>query len=155
MRNVLGKVPKAEQQEVIDLIRSIFAQPDARLVREQFNRIADELEDRWPLAAQMLEDAETDLLAFSAYPVEHWKKLWSNNPLERLNREVRRRTDVVGIFPDRKAVIRLVGARLLEQHEDWISATKRYMSEESLVKARLRVVAAEPDEVAAELAIAI
>ncbi len=154
MRNILGKVPKSEQQEVIDLIRSIFAQPDARLVREQYNRIVDELEDRWPLAAQMLEDAETDLLAFSAYPVEHWKKLWSNNPLERLNREVRRRTDVVGIFPDREAVIRLVGARLLEQHEDWISATKRYMSEESLAKARMRVVTTEPDEVAAELAIA-
>jgi putative transposase len=139
MRNALSKVPKSEQKEVADRIRSIFAQPDARSVAEQFARVTTELEERWPPVSAMLEEAEGELLAFSAFPVEHWKKIWSNNPLERLHREVRRRTDVVGIFPERSALIRLAGAVLVEQNEEWISG-KRYMSTESLTRIQLSVV---------------
>ena len=153
MRNVLSKVPKSEQKEVADRIRSIFAQPDTRAVAEQYARITGELEDRWPQVAGMLEDAEGELLAFSVFPTEHWKKIWSNNPLERLHREVRRRTDVVSIFPDRAAVIRLAGAVLVEQNEDWITG-KRYMSRESITKARLDLVAGTATEQVQELAVA-
>lgn len=153
MRNVLSKVPKSEQKEVGDWIRTIFAQPDGGSVKRQFDRVAAELQDRWPQVTVMLEEAEGEILAFSTFPPEHWKKIWSNNPLERLNREVRRRTDVVGIFPDRPAVIRLGGAILVEQNEEWISG-KRYMSSESITKAQLNLVKGTSNEETEELAVA-
>src|SRR5215204_1268485 len=135
MRNLLTRVPKSAQSFVATMVRTIFAQPDAATVHEQHRRIVDQLATRFPEAAALLEEAATDLLAFTAFPKEHWRQLWSNNSLERLNKEIRRRTDVVGIFPDRGAVIRLVGAVLAEQNDEWAVASRRYLSIESLAKA--------------------
>ena len=132
--NLKTRVPKAAQDVVGSLVRSIFAQPDAASVGAQHARIVGELAERFPAAANLLADAGPSLLAFTAFPPEHWRQIWSNNPQERLNREVRRRTDVVGIFPNRAAIMRLVGAVLTEQHDEWAVA-RRYMSAESLTKA--------------------
>jgi len=139
VRNVLTKVPKATQSMVATLIRSIFEQPDHEQVLAQHVRVVEQLAERFADAAEMLTGAEGDILAFSSFPKEHWRQIWSNNPQERLNKEIRRRTDVVGIFPNRAAVIRLVGAVLAEQHDEWAVA-RRYMGVESLTKARLRVM---------------
>jgi putative transposase len=133
VRNLQTRIPKSAQSLVATLVRSIFAQPDAESVWEQHRRVCDQLAERFPAATDMLQDAAADLLAFTAMPKEHWRQLWSNNPLERLNREIRRRTDVVGIFPDRASIIRLVGAVLAEQHDEWAVA-RRYMSADSLTK---------------------
>jgi transposase-like protein len=147
MRNLLTRVPKAAQSFVATMVRTIFAQPDAETVLEQHARIVSQLETRFPEAAAMLEEVTPDLLAFTAFPKEHWRQVWSNNSLERLNKEIRRRTDVVGIFPDRASIIRLVGAVLAEQHDEWAVA-RRYMSAESIAKA-LADPALEPEEVTA------
>lgn len=101
------------------LVRTIFAQPSAEEVGAQLARVIDQLESRFPDVARMLEAAGPDIAAFASFPTEHWRQIWSNNPQERLNREIRRRSDVVGIFPDRSSVIRLVGAVLAEQHDEW------------------------------------
>jgi putative transposase len=116
------------------MVRTIFAQPDVESVHEQQLRIVAQLEGRFPEAAALLDEAGPEILAFSGFPKEHWRQLWSNNSLERLNKEIRRRTDVVGIFPDRAAIVRLVGALLAEQHDEWAVA-RRYMSAESIGKA--------------------
>lgn len=112
MRNALAKVPKEAQQMVGATIRTVFAQPDAESAHQQWRRVADGFRDRFSRLAGLMDEAEEDVLAYAAFPKEHWQKLWSNNPLERLNKEVKRRTQVVGIFPDEAAVIRLVGAIL-------------------------------------------
>ena len=125
--NLLTKVPKAAQNAVATLVRSIFAQPDAVSVRRQFRHVAEQLEERFPDATKKLEDAEEEILAFTAFPKSVWKQIWSNNPQERLNKEIKRRTDVVGIFPNRDAIIRLAGAVLAEQNDEW-AITRRYMS---------------------------
>ena len=135
MRNLLTRVPKSAQGFVATMVRTIFAQPDAQTVHEQHRRIVEQLEQRFPDAAALLEQAGPDLLAFTSFPKEHWRQLWSNNSLERLNKEIRRRTDVVGIFPDRAAIVRLVGALLAEQNDEWAVASRRYMSVESIAKA--------------------
>jgi len=147
MRNLLTRVPKSAQGFVATMVRTIFAQPDAATVREQHARIVDQLEARFPEAAALLAEAGPDLLAFTGFPKEHWRQLWSNNSLERLNKEIRRRTDVIGIFPNRPAVIRLVGAVLAEQNDEWAVA-RRYMSADSIAKA-LAPPADEPEEVIA------
>jgi len=134
MRNLLTRVPKSAQSFVATMVRSIFAQPDAETVLEQHARVVAQLEERFPDAAELLAKAAPDLLAFTGFPKEHWRQLWSNNSLERLNKEIRRRTDVVGIFPDRASIVRLVGAVLAEQHDEW-AVTRRYMSVESIAKA--------------------
>jgi transposase-like protein len=134
MRNLLTRVPKSAQSFVATMVRTIFAQPDAATVHEQHARIVDQLETRFPEAAALLAETAPDLLAFTALPKEHWRQLWSNNSLERLNKEIRRRTDVVGIFPDRAAIVRLVGALLAEQNDEWAVASRRYMSVESIAK---------------------
>ena len=115
MRNLLTRVPKAAQSMVGTLVRTIFAQSDATQVTAQFARVIDQLEDQFPAAAGFLIDAEADLLAVAGFPVEHRRQIWSNNNQERLNKELRRRTDVVGIFPNRPALIRLAGAVLAER----------------------------------------
>jgi putative transposase len=151
LRNLLTKVPKSAGPFVATLVRSIFAQPDASAVRAQFERVLEQLHDRFPGAAEMLADAGPDILAFTSFPQPHWKQIWSNNPQERLNKEIRRRTDVVGIFPDRPAVIRLIGMVLAEQHDEW-AVVRRYMSPDSLAKARLEVIEGDAvEEVSGEL----
>jgi putative transposase len=145
LRNRLCRVPKSAQGLVATLVRSIFAQPDAASTWAQHARIVAQLEGRFPAAAELLADAAGELLACTAFPKEHWRQIWSNNPQERLNKELRRRTDVVGIFPNRAAVLRLVGAVLGEQHDEWVVA-RRYMSAESLAKTRIRVIDGEPEQ---------
>jgi transposase-like protein len=147
MRNLLTRVPKSAQSFVATMVRTIFAQPDAETVREQHARIVDQLAARFPEAAALLDEAGPELLAFTSFPKEHWRQLWSNNSLERLNKEIRRRTDVVGIFPDRPSIVRLVGAVLAEQNDEWAVA-RRYMSADSITKA-LADPAEPPEEVIA------
>jgi transposase-like protein len=134
MRNLLTRVPKAAQPAVATLVRSIFAQPDAAQVRSQHERCVAQLAERFPAAAELLDEAGSDILAFTAVPKEVWRQVWSNNPLERLNREIRRRSDVVGIFPNRAAALRLVGALLAEQNDEWADSGRRYMSLEAIAK---------------------
>jgi len=129
MRNLLTKVPKSAQGLVATFVRTIFAQPDAESVRAQQARTVEQLQPRFKDAARMLAEAE-EILAFTAYPKEHWRQIWSNNPQERLNREIRRRTDVVGIFPHRASIVRLVGAVLCELNDDW-AVVRRYMTIEN------------------------
>jgi len=148
LRNLLTQVPKSAQTLVATLVRPIFMQPDSQAVWAQHARMVEQLEERFPAAAAMLAEAAPEVLAFVSFPKEHWRQIWSNNPQERLNKEVRRRTDV-GIFPDRAAVIRLVGAVLSEQHDEWAVA-RRYLSAESLSKAQTPA----PEEVLPELAAA-
>jgi putative transposase len=133
MRNALSLVPKATQQMVGATIRTVFAQPDAVSARHQWRRVVDGFRGRFAKLAELMEEAEEDVLAYATFPAEHWQKIWSNNPLERLNKEVKRRTNVVGIFPNEAAVIRLVGAVLSEQHDEW-QISKRYFSVGSLAK---------------------
>ena len=130
-RNLLTRVPKSAQPFVATLVRSIFDQPSAEEVWAQHARSVAQLQPRFPDAARMLADAADEILAFAAFPQQHWRKIRSNNPQERLNLEIRRRTDVVGIFPNRAAVLRLVGMVLSEQHDEW-AVGRRYLADESL-----------------------
>ena len=139
LRNLLTKVPKSAQPWVATMVRTIFDQPDAASVRDQYSRVVEAIEAKFRDAATHLDDAREDLLAFSVFPHEIWRQIWSNNPQERLNKEIRRRTDVVGIFPNRAAIIRLVGAVLAEQTDEW-TEQRRYMGIELLTKARLTLV---------------
>lgn len=134
MRNVLSKVPKASSEMVAAAVRTIFAQPDATHVRAQLDEVTRMLEAKFPEVAAMLADASEDLLAFTAFPQVHWRKIWSTNPLERLNGEIKRRTNVVGIFPNDAAIARLVTAVIVETHDEWAVAERRYLSEESMAK---------------------
>jgi putative transposase len=133
LRNLLTKVPKSAQPLVATLVRSIFAQPDAAQVIAQHERVVDQLAERFAAAAAHLAEAGPEILAFTSFPKEHWRQVWSTNPQERLNKEIRRRTDVVGTFPDRASVLRLVGAVLAETHDEWAD-TRRYMSVDALLR---------------------
>jgi putative transposase len=149
LRNLLTKVPRSAQPWVATMVRTIFDQPDAASVRAQFARVVEAIEARFPDAATHLDDARDDLLAFAAFPHEIWRQIWSNNPQERLNKEIRRRTDVVGIFPNRAAIIRLVGAVLAEQTDEW-TEQRRYMGIELLTKARLTLIDGQPADTTTE-----
>lgn len=133
MRNALCLVPKGAQQMVAATIRTVFFQPDPQSAQETWRKVADGFRGRWPKLAQLLDQAEPDVLAYLSFPQEHWRQIWSNNPQERLNKEVKRRTDVVGIFPNDAAIIRLVGSVLAEYHDEW-QVSRRYLSVESLAK---------------------
>lgn len=115
-------------------IRTIFAQPDDAAVIDQLDQIATKLGRQFPAVEAMLRDAQIDICAFAAFPQAHWRKIWSTNPLERVNKEIKRRTNVVGIFPNEAAVLRLAGAVLLEVHDEWAVTDRRYLSEGSMAK---------------------
>jgi transposase-like protein len=133
--NLMSATPKASWPWVKTLLHSVYDQPDAESVHAQFDRVIDTLTEKLPKVADHLEAARADVLAFTGFPKELWRQIWSNNPQERLNREIRRRTDVVGIFPDRDSLIRLVGAVLAEQHDEWIEG-RRYLGPDVLTRAR-------------------
>ena len=134
-RNLLTRVPKAAQPWVSTLVRTIFEQPGPDSVRAQHAHVVAALEAKLPAAAAHLDEARDDILAFTAFPYEVWRQIWPDNPQERLNKEIRRRTDVVGIFPGRDAIIRLVGAVLAEQNDEW-TESRRYMGLEALTACR-------------------
>lgn len=134
MRNVLARVPKASVEMVAAAIRTIFAQPDATHVRSQLAEVTAMLAPQFPDVAAMVTDAAEDLLAFTNFPQAHWRKIWSTNPLERLNGEIKRRTNVVGIFPNDASVARLITAVVVEAHDEWAVAERRYLSEGSMTK---------------------
>jgi putative transposase len=131
MRNVLAKVSKGHDEMVAATIRTIFAQPGQKEVRAQVDLVAGMLTGQFPAVAEMLLDAKTDLTAFADFPLPRGRKIWSTNPLERLNRKVKRRTDVVGIFPNPAALLRLSSCVLIEAHDEWQDSDRRYLSEES------------------------
>ncbi|MDN5805053.1 MAG: IS256 family transposase [Microlunatus sp.] len=133
--NLMSVTPKTSWPWVKALLHSVYDQPDAAAVNAQFDRVVDALTGKLPTVAEHLENARADILTFTSFPKEIWRQIWSNNPQERLNREIRRRTDVVGIFPNRSSIIRLVGAVLAEQHDEWIEG-RRYLGLDILTRAR-------------------
>ncbi len=130
-RNLLATVPKADSDMVSAAFRSIFALGDPDAVMARWDEVTDLFTPRLPKTAELMRNARDDVLAFRAFPKTHWRKTWSNNPLERLNKEIKRRSRVVGIFPNDPAVIRLIGAVLADQHDEW-AITRRYLSETSM-----------------------
>jgi putative transposase len=133
-RNLLALVPKSHQDMVAAVFRTIFAQPDADTVSSTWDQVRHQLAERFPKIGLLMDDAKTEVLAFTVFPRAHWVKVWSTNPLERLNKEVKRRARVVGIFPNEASVIRLVGAVLADTHDEWQAGDRRYLSEGSMAK---------------------
>lgn len=133
-RNLLARVPKGQQDMVAAAFRTIFVHTTAEDLDTTWDHVADTLGAKFPKVAELMHTAKADVLAFSTFPAEHWRKIWSTNPLERVNKEIKRRANVVGIFPNDAAVVRLVGAVLLETHEDWQIGDRRYFSEQSMAK---------------------
>ena len=144
MRNLLTRVPKSAEKLVATTVRTIFEQSSAAEVHARHERVVEQLCERFPEAAALLADAGPELLAFTAFPVQHWRQVWSNNPLERLNKEIRRRTNVVGIFPNRAAIVRLVGAVLAEQHDEWAEG-RRYLTMPQALPAAVAEVASSEE----------
>jgi len=134
IRNVLAHVPKAETEMVAAVFRTIFAQPDLGSMAKQWDKVRDDLTTRYPKIGPLMDTAKSEVLAFAIFPREHWRKIWSTNPLERLNKEIKRRSRVVGIFPNEAAVIRLIGAVLIDTHDEWQVDDRRYLSEASMAK---------------------
>ena len=131
-RNLLALVPKTHTDMVAAVFRTIFAQPDAKTVAATWDEVRDQLAARFPKIGPLMDEAKAEVLAFTAFPRSHWSKIWSTNPLERVNKEIKRRARVVGIFPNDAAVIRLVGAVLADMHDEWQSGDRRYLSEGSM-----------------------
>jgi putative transposase len=131
-RNLLALVPKTHTDMVAAVFRTIFAQPDAKTVAATWNEVRDQLAARFPKIGPLMDEAKTEVLAFTSFPRPHWSKVWSTNPLERVNKEIKRRARVVGIFPNDASVIRLVGAVLADMHDEWQSGERRYLSESSM-----------------------
>src|SRR5215218_8328447 len=131
-RNLLALVPKSHTDMVAAVFRTIFAQPDAATVAATWDEVRDQLAKSFPKIGPLMDEAKTEVLAFTAFPRAHWSKIWSTNPLERVNKEIKRRARVVGIFPNDAAVIRLVGAVLADMHDEWQSGDRRYLSEASM-----------------------
>jgi putative transposase len=132
VRNLLAHVPKSHADMVAAVFRTIFAQPDAAAVSKVWDEVRDQLAKSFPKVGPLMDDAKVEVLAFTAFPKAHWQKIWSTNPLERVNKEIKRRARVVGIFPNPAAVIRLVGAVLADMHDEWQAGDRRYLSEGSM-----------------------
>jgi transposase-like protein len=143
--NLMSVCPKGSWPWVKTLLHSVYDQPDSPAVHAQFDRLVETVAEKLPKVADHLEAARADVLAFTSFPKEIWRQLWSNNPNERLNREIRRRTDVVGIFPDRDSLIRLVGAVLAEQHDEWTEG-RRYLGLDVLSRSRMTVLTGPPND---------
>jgi putative transposase len=143
--NLMSATPKASWPWVKTLLHSVYDQPDADSVHAQYDRLIEAIAEKLPDVAGHLETARDDVLAFTSFPKEIWRQIWSNNPQERLNREIRRRTDVVGIFPARDALIRLVGAVLAEQHDEWTEG-RRYLGLDVLTRSRLTILTGQADD---------
>jgi len=133
MRNALSYVPKGQNTVVAAAIRQVFLQPDQKTATQVWRQVADQLRTRWPKLGTRMDEAETDVLAYTGFPTQHRTKLHSTNPLERLNKEVKRRADVVGIFPNEDSIFRFVGAVLLEQNDEW-QLQNRYMQIEGMAE---------------------
>ena len=133
-RNLLALVPKAEADSVAAAFRLVFAQNTRPEVEAAWDKARDEFAARYPKTGPLMDEAKAEVLAFAAMPKAHWRKVWSTNPLERVNKEIKRRSRVVGIFPNNASVIRLVGAILLDMHDEWIAGDRRYLSEGSMAK---------------------
>ena len=146
--NLMSVTPKSSWPWVKTLLHTVYDQPDTASVHAQFERVLAALEHKLPASFAHLEGAREEILAFTAFPKAIWRQIWSNNPNERLNREIRRRTDVVGIFPDRNSIIRLVGAVLAEQHDEW-AEQRRYLGLDALAAARRVGEPQTPEEVVA------
>ncbi len=131
MRNLLAHIPQRDKAMVAAAMRTLFVMTDRPAAGQQLANVAEALQRRYPKAAELLVQAETDILAYMAFPKSHWRRIYSTNPLERLNKEVKRRTNVVGVFPDRASVIRLVGALLMEVNDEW-QIGRRYFSQASM-----------------------
>ena len=151
--NLMSTTPKSSWPAVKAMLHSVYDQPDADSVHAQFDKLLDHVADHLPAVAEHLDDARADLLAFTSFPKEIWRQIWSNNPNERLNKEIRRRTDVVGIFPDRDCVTRLVGAVLAEQHDEWAEG-RRYLGLDILARCRLTTITNDNPEIGAARRIA-
>jgi len=152
MRNLLSVVPKQAQDAVAALVRMIFAEPDHVSAMAKLHEVARMLEERFPQAAELLEDAAEDLLAHVHFPREHRRRLHSTNPLERLHKEIKRRTRVVGIFPTRDSLMRMVGTLLAEQDDEWQVSDRRYFSAESMAKVDAVEGGEDPKELLAQIA---
>jgi transposase-like protein len=131
-RNLLALVPRSHTDMVAAVFRTIFAQPDADAVAATWDEVRDQLAARFPKIGPLMDGAKTEVLAFTSFPRAHWQKIWSTNPLERINKEIKRRSRVVGIFPNEASVIRLVGAVLADMHDEWQAGDRRYLSEGSM-----------------------
>jgi putative transposase len=152
MRNLLATVPHGAREAIAAIVRTVFAQPDHGSALTQLRKVADGLRARFPQAATVLEDAAEDILAYRHLPLEHQRQLHSTNPLERLNKEIKRRSNVVGIFPNAASVIRLVGAILLEQDDEWAVAERRYFSAESMKQLTTPTLSTTAQEILAAIA---
>ncbi|MFB9282261.1 transposase [Microbacterium laevaniformans] len=152
--NLMSVTPKSMWPAVKAMLHSVYDQPDADAVNAQFDRLIDYVAEKLPAVAEHLEKAREDILAFTAFPKDVWMQIWSNNPAERLNKEIRRRTDSVGIFPNRDAIVRLVGAVLAEQTDEWAEG-RRYLGLDLLARCRLTLVPDTEPEVTADPVLAL
>ena len=134
IRNLLALVPRTHQHMAAAVFRTVFAQPDAQAVTAAWNQVSDQLAASFPKVGPLMADAKEEVLVFTVFPAAHWQKIWSTNPLKRINKEIKRRSRVVGIFPNEASAIRLVGAILADLHDEWQASDRRYLSEHSMAK---------------------